>query len=263
MAAAIERSGLSGSISIQRFNIVRGAEARECLKRGDAKLFYPKSGLDRRPIIAVPDSRRIIVPNLVIDLAQIEWIKRWRFLSGSARTIKTVAVGSGYVDPLPSDTDLEIPLDSDDIDSWDDALITPDSTGKSITIGQKLWLSSQANGTLSEIGLQFDDATLVTHALFKKLSITGATNANPVRITTSIAHGLATGDEVHINSVGGMTEINDMDFTITVFDADELDLDGEDGTSHGTYTSGGFAFLQVIKSAAKVVQTDYRLEFTS
>lgn len=259
MAAATERAGLRGSIAIQRFRIVRGTDAL----RPDARMFHPKSGLDRRPIIAVPNSRRIVVPNLVIDLAQIELVKRWRFLSGSARTIKTIAVGSGYVDPLPSDTDLETPLATSDIDSWDDALITPDSTGLSVTIAQKLWLSAEANGTISEIGLKFDDASLMTHSLFKKLSITGATQANPVRITTSVAHGLATGDEVHIDSVGGMVELNNRDFTITVFDADEFDLDGEDGTGHTAYTSGGDAFLQVIKSAAEVVQTDYRLEFTS
>lgn len=263
MAAPTERAGLSGSITIQRFKIMRGTKARECLKHAGARLFHPKGGLDRRPIMAVPNSRRIVAPNLVIDVAQIELIKRWRFLTGSARTIKVLAVGSGFATPSPSDTDLDIPLDSKDVESWDDALITPDSTGLSTVVAQVLWLSGEANGVIAEIGLKFDDGSLVTRSDFGRTDVIGATQTNPVRITTTPVHGLATGDEVHLMGFGGMVELNNRNFTITVFDADEYDLDGEDGTGHTAYTSGGGSFPIVVKSASEVVQTDYRLEFTS
>jgi len=70
-------------------------------------------------------------------------------------------------------------------------------------------------------------------------NITGATNANPVVITTSADHHLITGDEVSIASVGGMTQLNGNTYTITVISATTFSLDSTDGTGFGTYTSGG------------------------
>lgn len=223
----------------------------------DGELYLPRH--------YVTGSRRIYAPNVVISLAQEELVKRWRFASGSSRTIKTIAVGSGFADPDRSDADLTTLLASKDIDAgdWNDSLLPVDSSGQSITTAQVLWLASEANGVISEIGLKDDVGGLVTHALFLKLTITGATQANPVRITTSAAHGLATGDEVHIDNVGGMTEINNRNFEITVFDSDEFDLNGEDGTGHTAYTSGGNAWQIVDKDNTEVVQTDYQLLLSS
>ena len=42
-----------------------------------------------------------------------------------------------------------------------------------------------------------------------------------------------------ILSVGGMTQLNDRLFALTVVDANTLSLDGVDGTAFGAYTSGG------------------------
>lgn len=259
------KSGISGSVAIQRFKVATEQDwhtsKAEFFLSGFRLIHDPAGGY---AFWARPNSRRIVVPNLFIDVGRVELVKRLRFQAGSARTIKVLAVGSGYSDPARTDIDLETPLASKDIPSWDDALLTPDSGGLQITIANVLWLSGEANGTISEIGLKYDDASLLTHSLFKKMTISGATNDNPVRITVTANHNLATGDEVRINSVGGMTEINDRDFVITTTgNPQKFDLDGEDGTGHGTYTaSTGFAFLQVIKSAAEVVQTDYRLDFT-
>ncbi len=69
-------------------------------------------------------------------------------------------------------------------------------------------------------------------------SITAATRANPVALTVA-GHGLTTGAVVMITSVGGMTQINDRLFTVTVVDANTLTLDGVDGTAFTAYTSGG------------------------
>jgi hypothetical protein len=86
-------------------------------------------------------------------------------------------------------------------------------------------------------------------------AITGATQANPVSIASS-SHGFSTGDKVAIDDVGGMTEINDKVFTVTVTDANNFTLDGEDGTGHTAYTSGGTAHATVSLDLALVLPDD-------
>lgn len=69
-------------------------------------------------------------------------------------------------------------------------------------------------------------------------TITGATNADPV-VITSAAHGYANDAEIYIDSVVGMTELNGRVFTIGNETANTYELLGEDGTGHGAYGSGG------------------------
>lgn len=71
-------------------------------------------------------------------------------------------------------------------------------------------------------------------------TITGATVANPVRLTVT-AHGYSDGDEVLVEGVVGMTELNDRWFTVanSSSNVNAFDLSGENGETHGTYTSGG------------------------
>jgi len=70
-------------------------------------------------------------------------------------------------------------------------------------------------------------------------TITGiAQPTNPTQIT-SVNHGLTTGAVIFIENVGGMTQLNDTYFTITVIDANTFSLDGIDNTAFGAYTSGG------------------------
>lgn len=71
-------------------------------------------------------------------------------------------------------------------------------------------------------------------------TITGATQANPV-VITAVAHSFVNGDTVDIDSVGGMTEINNRTFEIAGVTANTFELVGEDGTGHTAYTSGGNA----------------------
>src|SRR5262245_51009020 len=73
------------------------------------------------------------------------------------------------------------------------------------------------------------------------LTITGATNASPI-VITSTAHGLSTGDRVTVASVGGNTNANG-DWTVTRIDANTFSLDGSSGNA--TYTSGGTASRQL------------------
>lgn len=66
-------------------------------------------------------------------------------------------------------------------------------------------------------------------------SVTGATNASPI-VITSLAHGLTTGQRVTITGVGGNTAANGT-WLVTRIDADTFSLDGS--TGNGAYTSGG------------------------
>lgn len=70
-------------------------------------------------------------------------------------------------------------------------------------------------------------------------NIVNATQTNPVQIDTENAHSLQTGDTVYVAGVGGMTQINGREFTVTVIDDNSFTLDGENGTGHGAYTNGG------------------------
>lgn len=66
-------------------------------------------------------------------------------------------------------------------------------------------------------------------------TITGATNAGPI-VITSAGHGLTTGTRVTVSGVGGNTAANGT-FTVTVVDSNTFSLDGSTGNS--AYTSGG------------------------
>jgi hypothetical protein len=69
-------------------------------------------------------------------------------------------------------------------------------------------------------------------------AITGVTNSNPA-VVHAPANGLQTGAEVIIRNVGGMTNIDNNTYTITVVDSDHFSLNGVDSTAFPAYTSGG------------------------
>lgn len=80
------------------------------------------------------------------------------------------------------------------------------------------------------------------------LLVSAATNATPIEITTTVAHGLSTGDEVMITGVGGNTAANNTStnprWKVTVVDSDSFTLQhpvtGANIAGSGAYTSGGF-----------------------
>jgi len=97
--------------------------------------------------------------------------------------------------------------------------------------------NGQACGIADLNGLMYEINLGVTCIAADK-TITAATNANPCQVT-AVGHGRSTGDYAMVRSVGGMTEINDKIFTITVVDADNFTLDGVDSTAFAAYSSGG------------------------
>jgi hypothetical protein len=72
-------------------------------------------------------------------------------------------------------------------------------------------------------------------------TITGATAANPVVITAA-AHGRANGAVVFINGVVGMTDINNLTFTVANQATNTFELSGINGTSYDAYSSGGSVY---------------------
>ena len=54
---------------------------------------------------------------------------------------------------------------------------------------------------------------------------------------------------IQVASVGGMTQLNDKLFTVTVVGPDTVTLDGVNGTAFGAYTSGGTATVGTFHAA--------------
>lgn len=86
------------------------------------------------------------------------------------------------------------------------------------------------------------DQGIITHTA---VNITGITKANPA-VVTAAAHGFSNGDVVLIQSVGGMTELNNRHFTVANVTANTFELSGINSSSYTTYTSGGTA-AEIVK----------------
>jgi hypothetical protein len=74
-------------------------------------------------------------------------------------------------------------------------------------------------------------------------NITGATQANPVVITSS-SHGYSNGDEIYLDGVGGMTELNGRNYIVAnsasgTYSLQDLFGNDIDSTGYTAYTSGG------------------------
>tara|TARA_Y100000004_G_scaffold78095_1_gene87893 strand:- start:3943 stop:6354 length:2412 start_codon:yes stop_codon:yes gene_type:complete len=81
----------------------------------------------------------------------------------------------------------------------------------------------------------FKDGGILTEAT---TAITAITKANPA-VVTAASHGLSNGDRVFIASVGGMTELNNREFTVANATSTTFELSGINSSSFTTYTSGG------------------------
>lgn len=99
--------------------------------------------------------------------------------------------------------------------------------------------------TINEVGIE-KMTTPVTLTAITRLTITGATAATPISIT-SAAHGLATGTKVNIEGIIGVPEANGT-FIITNTGANTFTLNGTTGT--GAYVSGGFVWPSVMRAGS-------------
>lgn len=105
-------------------------------------------------------------------------------------------------------------------------------------------------------------------------TITNITQANPAVVTTSGAHNYVSGDKVYIESVTGMTEVNDMTFTIANAKGTTFELLGIDSSSYTAYSSGGtskrvesteygYAVITAYTSTTQVTATTIRDFFST
>jgi hypothetical protein len=76
----------------------------------------------------------------------------------------------------------------------------------------------------------------VDQPIGQALSVSGATNVSPIVVTTTIAHGLSTGQSVVITGILGDTAANGT-WTITVLSNTTFSLNSS--TGNGAYTAGG------------------------
>jgi len=81
----------------------------------------------------------------------------------------------------------------------------------------------------------YKDGGLLTEAT---TNITAVTKANPA-VVTAASHGLNNGDRVFIKSVAGMTEINNLEFTVANKTTNTFELSGINSSAFTTYASGG------------------------
>lgn len=77
-----------------------------------------------------------------------------------------------------------------------------------------------------------------------KIVISAITQANPA-VVTATGHGYSTGQQIIINTVVGMTQLNNSisgtNYTITKIDADNFSLVGVDSSGYTAYSSAGYA----------------------
>ena len=90
-------------------------------------------------------------------------------------------------------------------------------------------------------------------------SITGITKANP-GVLTSNSHGFSNGDEVFVDSIGGMTELNGRNYrvanaTTNTFTLTDLFGNAMNTTGFTTYTSGGTA-TEIYETATPYAEAD-------
>jgi hypothetical protein len=69
-------------------------------------------------------------------------------------------------------------------------------------------------------------------------AITAITQANPA-VVTAAAHGLSNGATVVINNVVGMTQVNDLTFTVANVTTNTFELQGVNSTGYTAYSSAG------------------------
>jgi len=111
-------------------------------------------------------------------------------------------------------------------------------------------VSDGANFMVGDMIKIDDEHIYVSSIASESDSITGATQANPI-VITSASHGLSNGENVRITGVSGMVELNNGIFTTANVATNTFQLSGINGTSGYTaYSSGGDwsrATLTIIK----------------
>lgn len=220
-----ERRGVRGRVSYYLVD----AKTRAVLQKGKHHNIITRTGLGR------------------MDTA---------LFSAAASLVDTCKVGTGTTAPADTDTALTSLLETKDIGSVDTSNV---SGSTPYTILRTQFDESEAIGNITEMGLFFDDGGMFNHALFGRGTITGATQADPV-VITSADHGLTSGQRVIIASVGGMTQLNGNRYYVSVLSSSTFSLyndaalsDTVDGSGFSAYTSGGTWTVDIPKTSSTIL----------
>ena len=111
-----------------------------------------------------------------------------------------------------------------------------------------------------------DNAEESLRAVDSAVTISGATQADPCVLTVT-SHPFADADEIHIDSVVGMTELNDQRYrvtaktthTITLQNLDKTDIDS---TGYTAYSSAGSAYASYVEITNSAVARDNTVTWT-
>jgi len=124
-----------------------------------------------------------------------------------------------------------------------DTVTIRDVVGMTELNGNEYVVANQATNTIELTGTDSTAFTTYSSAgdAYKKgWVVSAATKANPCVLTVT-GHPYADGDEIQLDSLGGMVELNARRFAVTASDANTITLLGIDSTSYTTYTSAGVA----------------------
>ena len=120
-----------------------------------------------------------------------------------------------------------------------------------VTIRPHIQIAQMLN-MMPLLGKQLLDALIAE--LATTATVSAATVANPVVISTPTAHGYTTADSVNISGATGMTGINGQ-WTITVLSPTTFELDGLNGSAFPAYNVGTARVVKM--SAANVALMPY------
>ena len=98
---------------------------------------------------------------------------------------------------------------------------------------------------------------IATYAATSTKTITGITKANP-GVVSAMAHGFTNGQLVYLAGVVGMTQVNNLAFTVAGAAADSFNI-GVNTSAYTTYTSGGTAALYPQPADALTFASDFNV----
>lgn len=127
-------------------------------------------------------------------------------------------------------------------------------------VNGKLFSILNASGNSFSLGV--DTSSYVAYVTggsaskpISSFSISGITRANPGVVTTTAAHGFVTGDKIYLKGIGGMTQVNDLAFTITVLSTTTFSI-GVNTSTYGTFTAGSGTAYQILTAPVTLNVTD-------
>ena len=192
---------------------------------GDPRELHAWQDLNRNVHLAAATTTilNVITDGSIKDISPQELLTEFEPVFVSTSTDETIEIDDSNISDVTTYDSVEF--------------LTPVSIGGIILSG--LYPIATITGTTSYT-IEARAAATLTRA---NAGITDITNANPAVVTYSGADNFANGDLVYLYDVGGMTEVNNLVFTVANVDtgANTFELSGIDSSLFSMYTTGGIA----------------------